>query len=50
MNTSTFLDLKKQIQAKLNVHIKEQKLFLDKDNKKPINLPDSTNITKLGFK
>ena len=50
LNSSTFLDLKKQILAKLNVQIKEQKLFYDKDNKKAIIFPESTQITKLNLK
>ena len=47
---STFLDMKHEITRMVNVHAKEQKIFLDMANKKPLNLPDNTPVTKLGVK
>lgn len=47
---STFSDLKKQITAMVNVHVKEQKLYSDMHYKKPINFPDNTPVTKLCLK
>ena len=47
---STLSDFKKAIQLTLNVHEKEQKLFSDPQNKKQINFPDKTPVTKLGIK
>lgn len=46
----TFLDLKKAITDMLNVHTKEQKIFIDIQNTKPLNFPDNTPVTKLGLK
>jgi hypothetical protein len=47
---STFLDMKNEITRMVNVHAKEQKIFLDMANKKPLILPDNTPVTKLGVK
>jgi hypothetical protein len=47
---ATFLDLKKAITARVNVHYKEQKLFYDVQEKKAISFPDNTPITKLGIR
>jgi nuclear protein localization family protein 4 len=46
----TLHDIKTAISGTVNVHIKEQKIFYDMQNKKPINFPDSTPISKLGLK
>ncbi len=47
---STFLDLKKAITNILNVHVKEQKIFSDMQNKKQVNFPDNTPVIKLNLK
>lgn len=47
---STFLDLKKAITYILNVHEKEQKLFLDPSYKSQIKALNNTSVTKLGIK
>ena len=50
LRNSTFLDMKNDITRMVNVHAKDQKIFLDMANKKPLNLSDNTPVTKLGVK
>jgi hypothetical protein len=47
---STFLDLKNEISKMVNVHPKEQKIYLDMKYTKILNVPDITSVLKLGVR
>lgn len=46
----TFGDIKQAITVLLKVHPKEQKLFYDMGNKKSLNYPDNTPLSKIGLR